>query len=302
VVAVLLACAACSGDEGGDAPVLPVVTTGGASTVSEIAEAVAGSIHPNGTETEYWFEWGMDEALTSFMAMPVNVLPPSSTEQAVSGTLSGLPRGTKIYYRLCARNADGEVEGEVKACYHYANAVFVTSARGTGNLGSWPEAGGASGLGAGDAICETVAHAAGLTGAFRPWLSDSTEAATARLVHSAEAYLRVDGVRVASSWSAMTNAACVAGTGWCFEHPIEIDERGGPAGFVLVHTDTLENGAKGSGTNACANWTSASSSDTEYVGSAASPNWAWTANATASCAVSRPLYCFQQNPDLPREP
>jgi hypothetical protein len=139
-------------------------------------------------------------------------------------------------------------------------------------------------------------------GAFRPWLSDSTAAARDRLVRSAEAYLRVDGVRVASGWSALTSAGCVAGTGSCLENPISLDERGGSAGFALAHTDTIENGAKGPDTNACRNWTSASGADSEYVGSVTSRNWSWTANATASCSGSRPLYCFQQNIDLPQEP
>ena len=40
--------------------------------------------------------------------------------------------------------------------------VFLTSAFGTGDLSSWPEAGGASGLAAGDAICRQVATAAHL--------------------------------------------------------------------------------------------------------------------------------------------
>jgi hypothetical protein len=97
------------------------------------------------------------------------------------------------------------------------------------------------------------------------------------------------------------SAACVAGTGWCLESPISMDERGGSAGSVLVHTDTMEDGAKGPGTNACRNWTS-SGADTEYVGSATSPNWAWTASSTASCSGSRRLYCLQQNIDLPQEP
>jgi len=43
--------------------------------------------------------------------------------------------------------------------------AFVTSASGTGNLNSWPDAGGLFGLAAGDAICRAQATAAGLPNA-----------------------------------------------------------------------------------------------------------------------------------------
>ena len=52
--------------------------------------------------------------------------------------------------------------------------VFVTSVNGSGDLGSWPGAGGNTGLAAGDAIWQARADAAGLTGTFKAWLSDSS--------------------------------------------------------------------------------------------------------------------------------
>ena len=52
--------------------------------------------------------------------------------------------------------------------------VFVTSVNGTGDLGSWPDAGIATGTAAGDAICKARATAAGLDNPsnFVAWLSD----------------------------------------------------------------------------------------------------------------------------------
>jgi hypothetical protein len=54
--------------------------------------------------------------------------------------------------------------------------VFVTSVSGTGNLHSWPDAGGQSGVAAGDAICQARAAAGGLSnpGLYVAWLSDGT--------------------------------------------------------------------------------------------------------------------------------
>ena len=61
--------------------------------------------------------------------------------------------------------------------------AFVTSVSGTGNLGSWPDASGQTGLAAGDAICQARARAAGLEPAhgFRAWLSDSSDDAYCRI-------------------------------------------------------------------------------------------------------------------------
>jgi hypothetical protein len=61
------------------------------------------------------------------------------------------------------------------------NQVFVTSVQGDGNLGSWPDAGGKTGLAAGDAICRARAKAAGLPGTFRAWLSDNKHDAYCRI-------------------------------------------------------------------------------------------------------------------------
>src|SRR5688572_20449691 len=54
--------------------------------------------------------------------------------------------------------------------------AFVTSVSGTGDLGSWPEAGSATGLAAGNAICRARATAAGLPNAntYRAWLSTAS--------------------------------------------------------------------------------------------------------------------------------
>ena len=61
--------------------------------------------------------------------------------------------------------------------------VFVTSVTGTGDLGSWPDAGMATGTAAGDAICQARATAAGLANPsnFVAWLSDSSDDAYCRL-------------------------------------------------------------------------------------------------------------------------
>lgn len=61
--------------------------------------------------------------------------------------------------------------------------AFLTSSTGTGNLASWPDAGGAAGLAAADTICRAHAARAGLPQAsdFVAWISSSTDSAWCRV-------------------------------------------------------------------------------------------------------------------------
>jgi len=63
------------------------------------------------------------------------------------------------------------------------NVVFVTYVSGSGNLDSWPDAGGQTGTAAGDAICQARAAAGGLANPsqFRAWLSDQNDDAYCRI-------------------------------------------------------------------------------------------------------------------------
>jgi|GEM_PF-1795897 len=55
------------------------------------------------------------------------------------------------------------------------NYIFITSASGVGDLSQWPEANGATGAAAGNAICQSEADSAGMPGAdeYIAWLSDT---------------------------------------------------------------------------------------------------------------------------------
>ncbi|MBW2723097.1 MAG: hypothetical protein JRE71_01805 [Deltaproteobacteria bacterium] len=284
-----------SDSSGGSDKTLPTVETLGAEMVSATAETVSGSINPNGEKTEYWFEWETDKTLENPNRTAIATLGASSSQQMVSGEITGLSKGTAIYYRLCARNSDGTVRSEVKTCHHYASVAFVTSARGTGNLGSWAEAHGEAGIEAGDAICQTLAGDAELPGEFSAWISDSNIDARDRLVRSAENYMRVDGVRLADNWSDLTTTPYL-------ENPISIDEEGSSATYG-VFTGTRVGGTAGVGIfgNACLDWRSGDGTDGAATGVSGYADYKWTELVRGSCDVSRPLYCFQQNIDLPQE-
>jgi hypothetical protein len=65
-----------------------------------------------------------------------------------------------------------------------ARVTFVTSVTGNGNLGSWADSGGQTGLAAADAVCQARAAAVGLSGTYVAWLSST----------ATDAYCRVHGL------------------------------------------------------------------------------------------------------------
>lgn len=182
--------------------------------------------------------------------------------------------------------------------------MFVTSVQGTGDLGSWVDAGPATGLAAGDAICQARAAAAGLANptAFRAWLSDA----------STDAYCRVHNLgsqRAANCAQASLPAA--AGPWWRtdgkpFGHKLpellspthevlttpRYDEFGAmiPAAYVWTGTNSL--GAVHPD-NHCLGWTSAGESDRGFLGYSTYSSYHWTYMGYTYCDASRRLYCFE---------
>ena len=111
--------------------------------------------------------------------------------------------------------------------------VFVTSQTFNGNLG---------GLAGADAKCNAAAMAATpspLPGTYTAWLSDSSIDARDRVTQSAGPYVRTDGVRVAESFTDLTD--CPAGV--CLQAPINLDENNVTRDEVSTWTATGPDGA-----------------------------------------------------------
>jgi len=184
------------------------------------------------------------------------------------------------------------------ACHHgYVNTgtscvvperVFATSASYTGNLG------GPTGA---DATCQSLATAAGLTGTYKAWLSDSTTAVVTRLAH-VDGYAMVDGTVVVASWSALISGTLL--------HAIDLDEHGSPLASDSVWTDTEIDGTITQSTVGtvldCNGWTNgtyniddADNTIYGFVGEASNTDTNWTAYMQAAqCDSMGRLYCFQQ--------
>jgi len=164
--------------------------------------------------------------------------------------------------------------------------AFATSATGTGNLSSWPQAGGATGIAAGDAICRALAASAHLVDPprYKAWLSDSTTNAKDRFPSTAGPWVRPDGTHISDPGGLTSSGG--------LETTINQTETESYLGAEQAWTGTKSNGSKDS--DACTDWTTAATGAFGELGIANAPaTGSWTSSGFAPCNVSTAhLYCL----------
>ena len=187
---------------------------------------------------------------------------------------------------LCLQAQDGESIDPTTP--YFGRIVFATSVKGTGDIGSWPAAGGKTGLAAGDAICQARASAAGLTNAsnYKAWLSDSTTDAVDRLQHDGP-WTRPDGVLVARNKSDLTDGLLLT-TISQYENGAYIE----PPMFYYAWTGTGPDGTAGSQT--CNDWQDGSAASRGGNGRLFDAS-GWTGVIGPSCNSQYSLYCFDDS-------
>lgn len=166
-----------------------------------------------------------------------------------------------------------------------ARRIFVTSSAHNGNLG---------GLAGADAICQTRATTAGLSGTFRAWLSDTTTSLASRINQYAGPYYRVDtgeqpGVyMLASDWNDLASGLNV--------FAIATDENGASSGsgtFAWTGTST----AGSIVTPNCQNWTSSAAQESGRRGWTSAADTQWSSHSESSCDTLHRLYCIETIPN-----
>jgi fibronectin type 3 domain-containing protein len=161
--------------------------------------------------------------------------------------------------------------------------VFATSTTGRGDLSNWTGAGANTGLAAGDAVCQTLAVSAGLTGTFKAWLSDSTTDAADRFTSNGP-WARLDGIKVAASKTDLIDGTLFA--------PINLTIDG-----VYLSNHGVWTGSDDSGTktaNNCSDWGNDTITFNGTSGSAYKAGAGWAITWTSGCngGVFR-LYCLE---------
>lgn len=162
--------------------------------------------------------------------------------------------------------------------------AFVTRETDTGNLSSWPDAGGAVGIQAGDEICQAAASAVNLPrpDGFIAWLSTDATDARDRFTYQGPWY-RPDGVLVAKDLAELTSGN--------FNAPINLTERGDYLSNTTVWTGTTASGTAQPDT--CQNWTSDSNGVDGFTGTAYRTDSFSTAFLIACDFQFARLYCIQ---------
>lgn len=89
--------------------VSPAVRTIAATAVARTGAILHGQVDPNGSDTRYWFEYGISNDLGS--VTDVRGAGSGNGSIDISVTLSGLEPQTKYFFRLNAQNQYGTVNG-----------------------------------------------------------------------------------------------------------------------------------------------------------------------------------------------
>lgn len=93
--------------------VIPMVVTKEA-VVRAGGAVLRGMVDPKSEETDVWFEWGYDPALTEVRRSARQLVHSGTGIQTISYVLSGLQRDANYYYRIVASNPSGTSEGQVE--------------------------------------------------------------------------------------------------------------------------------------------------------------------------------------------
>ncbi|MBX7098058.1 MAG: DUF1554 domain-containing protein, partial [Myxococcaceae bacterium] len=165
------------------------------------------------------------------------------------------------------------------------NFAFVTSQIFTGALG---------GIAGADTACQNAAADAGLSGAYRAWLSVDGGSAATRFA-GARGWIRPDGKPFTDTLDGLLTKHRIF-------YPMMITERGTttPYATSYVWTGTDDNGT-GTAEN-CIDWSTADAGSTGYAGSPDDLGRGWTHNTPAGCNQPRPLFCMGYDRAVPVAP
>jgi hypothetical protein len=193
---------------------------------------------------------------------------------------------------LCLQTGAGKPLPSLPAVPSGAKRVFVTSVQGTGNLTSWTDYSGiATGVAAGDQICQNRAAAAGLANAgnYKAWLSDTSTDAIDHVTAGASSdgpFYRLDDVKIAENKGTLKIAPLFTA--------IAVNEYGAYiTGDLWVWSGTDDTGIKHA--NRCTDWASNASGDHGRIGEAPTASTYWTNFTNTTCDNSAALYCFEDD-------
>jgi sugar lactone lactonase YvrE len=114
----------------------PVVTTVVVSAATDNSATLAGTVNPNGADTQYWFLYGVSSTLSGATQTPSQDAGSTPGVDAISAGVTGLSADTTYYYQAVAKNSAGTTSGAIvsfttiPAPYFSINGTSVTVTAG----------------------------------------------------------------------------------------------------------------------------------------------------------------------------
>ena len=104
----------------------PTVTTAAASDTNLSSATLNGTVNPNNSATNAWFEWGTSANLSSFNSTTSQSLGSGSINVPLSVMLNNLSANTTYYFRVAASNNGGTTKGTIQSFITIPIPILLT--------------------------------------------------------------------------------------------------------------------------------------------------------------------------------
>jgi lysophospholipase L1-like esterase len=121
----------CGGGGGGSSTPPLAVHTDNATSITQNEAVLNGTVNPNGTAAEAWFEYGTNPNLASYDNTINQSIVAGTASQPVNQPLDGLAPGAMYYFRLVASDGSEWVEGEISSFTTHNPPPAVTTENAT---------------------------------------------------------------------------------------------------------------------------------------------------------------------------
>jgi len=109
----------------------PTVSTTSAAGITSTSAGLNGTVNPNGSQTDTWFEYGTNSSLSSYTTTSQGSAGNGSSVVNIDQDLSGLTPGENYYFRIAASNEAGISKGSIRS---FKTLLSYTSVTGSWNF------------------------------------------------------------------------------------------------------------------------------------------------------------------------
>ncbi|HKU73552.1 MAG TPA: zinc-dependent metalloprotease family protein [Pyrinomonadaceae bacterium] len=104
----------------------PIATTAAASNINLTSATLNGTVNPNGSPTDAWFEWGTSANLSNFNSTDSQGMGAGTDNAPLSMILNNLSGNTTYYFRIAASNSGGTTKGTIHSFITIPTPILLT--------------------------------------------------------------------------------------------------------------------------------------------------------------------------------